>query len=328
MSPSAAVIWQRRPRALRDSTTKPLTHRPIAPSIHHAPVTRFAPAPTGLLHLGHLVNAVYVWGLARRHHGRVLLRIEDHDRGRSRDHFESAILDDLEWLGLEPDEPPIEALRRGPSPYRQSDRADRYAEVIAGLRHRGLVYPCRCSRRDIADTGAAPPGAEARYPGTCRELGLDSDEAVGLRVIMDPGEETFIDVLLGTHHQTPARQCGDVLVRDRLGQWTYQFAVTVDDWDQEVDLVIRGEDLLSSTGRQIRLARLIGRPDPPTFLHHPLVLKPSGEKLSKANRDTGLAELRQAGVSPETLLGEAAFRGGLLEEARPLEVEELPGLFG
>jgi glutamyl-tRNA synthetase/glutamyl-Q tRNA(Asp) synthetase len=301
---------------------------PIALSIHHTPVTRFAPAPTGFLHLGHLVNAVYVWGLARRYHGQVLLRIEDHDRGRSRDHFESAILDDLEWLGLEPDAPPIEALRQGPSPYRQSDRATRYAEVLAGLRHRELVYPCCCSRRDIAADVTAVPGSETRYPGTCRECRPDPDEAAGLRLIMEPGEETFIDVLLGTQRQEPAHQCGDVLMRDRLGQWTYQFAVTVDDWDQGIDLVIRGEDLLSSTGRQIRLARMIGRPDQITFLHHPLVLKPSGEKLSKANRDTGLAELRQAGVTPETLLGEAAFRGGLLEEARPLEVAELPGLFG
>ena len=268
-----------------------------------------------------------MWGLARRHHGRVLLRIEDHDRGRSRDHFESAILDDLEWLGLEPDAPSIEALRQGQSPYRQSDRGTRYAEVVERLRDRGLVYRCRCSRRDIADI-AAVTGSETRYPGTCRDLGLDPDQVVGLRVIMEPDDETFVDVLLGTQRQAPASQCGDVLVRDRLGKWTYQLAVTIDDWDQEIDLVIRGEDLLSSTGRQIRLARMIGRPDPPTYLHHPLVLKPSGEKLSKANRDTGLAELRRAGVSPETLLGEAAFRGGLLEEARSLEVEELPGLFG
>ncbi len=324
------MIWQRRPRALRgfdQQTTHPSPHRPIAPTIHHAPVTRFAPAPTGFLHLGHLVNAVYVWGLARRHHGRVLLRIEDHDRGRSRDHFESAILDDLEWLGLEPDEPRMEALRHGPSPFRQSDRGARYTEVVTGLSDRGLVYPCRCSRRDIADGVAAVPGTETPYPGTCRERRPGPDEQVGLRVIMESGEETFTDVLLGTQRQTPASQCGDVLVRDRLGHWTYQFAVTVDDWDQRVDLVIRGEDLLSSTGRQIRLAGLIGRPDLTTFLHHPLVLKPSGEKLSKANQDTGLAELRQAGVSPEMLLGEAAFRGGLLKESRPLNVVELPDLF-
>ena len=269
-----------------------------------------------------------MWGLARRHQGRVLLRIEDHDRGRCRDHYQSALLDDLEWLGLVPDEPLIESLRHGPSPFRQSDRATRYAEVVEGLSDRGLTYPCRCSRRDIADEVATVSGTETRYPGTCRDRRPSPDEQVGLRVIMESGEETFTDVLLGTQHQAPDSQCGDVLVRDRLGQWTYQFAVTVDDWDQGVDLVIRGEDLLSSTGRQIRLARLMGRVDQPIFLHHPLVLKPSGEKLSKANQDTGLAELRQAGVSPETLLGEAAFRGGLLEEARPLEVEELPGLFG
>ena len=302
-------------------------HSPITLSIHSAPVTRFAPAPTGFLHLGHLVNAVYVWGLARRHQGRVLLRIEDHDRGRSRDQYQSAILDDLEWLGLEPDAPRIEALRSGPSPFRQSDRGTRYTEVLQGLSDRGLVYPCRCSRRDIADEVAAVPGSETRYPGTCREYRPGPGEQTGLRVIMESGEETFTDVLLGTQRQAPASQCGDVLVRDRLGQWTYQLAVTVDDWDQGVDLVIRGEDLLASTGRQIRLARLIGRPGQPTFLHHPLVLKSSGEKLSKANQDTGLADLRKAGLSPQTLLGEAAFRGGLLPESKPLDVLQLPQLF-
>ena len=223
-------------------------HSPITLSIHSAPVTRFAPAPTGFLHLGHLVNAVYVWGLARRHEGRVLLRIEDHDRGRCRDHYQGALLDDLEWLGLEPDTPRIESLRHGPSPFRQSDRGTRYAEVVEGLGDRELVYPCSCSRRDIADEVVVLPGTETRYPGTCRDRRPGPDEAVGLRVIMEPGEETFADVLLGPQRQAPASQCGDLLVRNRLEQWTYQFAVTVDDWDQEVDLVIRGEDLLSSTG--------------------------------------------------------------------------------
>lgn len=300
----------------------------IAPTLPTGLVTRFAPAPTGFLHLGHLVNAVYVWGLARRHRGRVLLRIEDHDLGRSRDEYRSAILDDLEWLGLEPDAPRLDQLRHGPSPFRQSDRGSRYSQVLAGLSDRGLAYPCRCSRRDIADAALTVSGIETPYPGTCRDHRPDSEEDVGFRVVMDPGEETFTDLLLGAQRQEPARQCGDVLVRDRLGQWTYQFAVTVDDYDQQVDLVVRGEDLLSSTGRQIRLARLLGRSQSPTFLHHPLVRKSSGEKLSKANQDTGLADLRRAGATPAMLLGEAAFRGGLLGSARSLKVEELPGLFG
>jgi glutamyl-Q tRNA(Asp) synthetase len=149
---------------------------------------------------------------------------------------------------------------------------------------------------------------------------------VGLRVVLGPGQERFDDALLGPQSQTPDAQCGDLLIRDRLGQWTYQFAVTVDDYRQGVDLVIRGEDLLDSTGRQIRLAQLLGRATPPVFLHHPLVRKPGGDKLSKASGDTGLRDLRAAGAAPQELLGEAAFRAGLLDERRPVAVGELAEL--
>ncbi len=300
---------------------------PVPPSLPSSPVSRFAPAPTGYLHIGHLVSAVYVWGVARRLGGTVLLRIEDHDRGRSRPEYEVALLDDLEWLGLVPDEPAVEHLRAGPSSYRQSDRGGRYQEVLATLAEGDGIYRCRCSRKDIAGDAPPIPGREVPYPGTCRDRSVSDDVEAGIRLVMDSGEETFTDVLLGPQAQNPADQCGDLLLRDRTGNWTYQFAVTVDDWDQGVDLVIRGQDLLSSTGRQIRLARLLGRDRPPTFLHHPLVRHASGEKLSKANRDTGLRELRAAGVHPGTVLGEAAFRGGLLERPASLAVVDLPELF-
>ena len=121
-------------------------------------------------------------------------------------------------------------------------------------------------------------------------------------MIMEQGSETFTDLLLGELLQEPSRQCGDLLVRDRLGNWTYQFAVTVDDMDQGIDLVIRGEDLLSSTGRQLRLARMLGRTAMPLFLHHSLIMKPSGEKLSKASGDTGVREMRAAGMGAEEVL--------------------------
>ena len=144
---------------------------------------------------------------------------------------------------------------------------------------------------------------------------------------MDEGSETFIDARLGALTQTPALQCGDLLVRDRTGNWTYQYAVVVDDARHGVDLVIRGEDLLSSTGRQIRLARMLGRERPPEFLHHPLIRKPGGAKLSKSSRDTGVRELRAGGVAPETVLGEAAWRTGLLERPEPLALGDLGALF-
>ncbi len=136
-----------------------------------------------------------------------------------------------------------------------------------------------------------------------------------------------MDLRLGAQTQEPAAQCGDLLIRDRTGQWTYQFAVTVDDAEQGIDLVIRGADLLESTGRQLRLARLLGRTSAPRYLHHPLILAPTGAKLSKAKRDTGLRELRAAGVTPEEVLGTAAAATGLLPNPMSISAVDLAGLF-
>lgn len=291
------------------------------------PLTRFAPAPTGWLHLGHLVNAVWVWGLARALGGRVLLRVEDHDRTRCRPEYEAGVLEDLEWLGLEPDLGTPSQFRHGPTPYRQSDRATRYAVELGRLQARGLAYGCRCSRKDIADAGGDAPDRETPYPGTCRALDLPLEPGTGVRIRMDPGIERFDDARLGPAAQEPARQSGDLLVRDRQGHWTYQYCVVVDDRDQQVDLVIRGEDLLASTGRQIRLARLLERLTPPVFLHHPVIRRSDGSKLSKAAGDTGLRELRAAGHAPGALLGEAAARSGLLDRPRTLGPADLASLF-
>jgi glutamyl/glutaminyl-tRNA synthetase len=144
---------------------------------------------------------------------------------------------------------------------------------------------------------------------------------------MEPGAETFTDALTGVVGQVPSEQCGDLLLRDRSGNWTYHFAVVVDDQRHEVDLVVRGEDLLPSTGRQIRLSRMLGRVRPPVFLHHPLIRKEGGAKLSKSSGDTGIGELRRAGATPERVLGRAAWLTGLQEEPRPLAAVELERLF-
>lgn len=271
-------------------------------------ISRFAPAPTGFLHLGHVVNAVYVWGETRARQGRVLLRIEDHDRQRSRRHFEDAILEDLAWLGFEADEPPV----------RQSERGALYESALAGLRLRGLVYACNCSRADIeqAALNGEAPGAtpELRYPGTCADRGLAEGPGLGLRVRLAPSVERFVDLQIGPQEQRPSAQCGDLLARDRDGNWTYQFAATVDDHVQEVTLVIRGVDLLASTGRQIQLARLLGRAEPPEFLHHPLILKSVAsaggfggprQKLSKSDADTGIRQLRAHGWTPAQVIERA-----------------------
>jgi glutamyl-Q tRNA(Asp) synthetase len=245
-------------------------------------ISRFAPAPTGFLHLGHVVNAALVWRETRARSGRVLLRIEDHDRIRSRPEYEAAILEDLAWLGFQADEPLV----------RQSERGVIYEEALRRLRDRGLVYACACSRSSI-------------YPGTCRHRGIAEGPGVGLRVRLDPSIEGFDDLRLGPQEQRPSEQCGDLLVRDRDGNWTYQFAATVDDFVQGVALVVRGVDLLDSTGRQIQLARLLGRTEPPQFLHHGLILKEGGQKLSKSDGDTGIRELRARGWTPEQVIAHA-----------------------
>jgi glutamyl/glutaminyl-tRNA synthetase len=289
-------------------------------------VSRFAPAPTGLLHLGHVVNAIYVWGLTRAAGGQVLLRIEDHDRQRSRPGFERAILEDLAWLGFEPDGPIV----------RQSERSVIYEAALGRLRTAGLVYACECSRREAeAAAGLLPVPAlthpavetELRYPGTCAVKHLEERSGLGRRIRLASSVERFDDLRHGSQEQCAADQCGDLLARDREGNWTYQFAVTVDDLDQAVTLVIRGDDLLASTGRQLQLSRLLGRERPPLFLHHALVMKTPSQKLSKADGDTSVRELRAAGRSAAAVIGDAARLAGLSSEAE-FAASEVASLVG
>jgi glutamyl-Q tRNA(Asp) synthetase len=239
-----------------------------------------------------------VWGIARARGGRVLLRVEDHDRSRSRPEFEAALFDDLDWLGFVADEPPV----------RQSERSDIYARALDQLRARGLVYACKCSRANVSTH---------RYPGTCSGKHLTEAPGLGVRVRLEPTIERFRDLRLGAQEQRPAEQCGDLLVRDRHGNWTYQFAVVVDDWLQGVTVVVRGEDLLDSTGRQIQLARLLGRAEPPAFLHHALLMKTPKQKLSKSDGDTGIRELRVKGWSAEQVIDLARTLAVDSAHARP-----------
>lgn len=291
-------------------------------------VTRFAPAPTGRLHMGHLVNAVYVWGIAAATGGSVVLRIEDHDRQRSRPEHERDLLDDLDRLGLRPDRPSTDDLRAGPSPWRQSDDPAPYDAAIAALRDAGLAYPCECARSAfaawVAESGAPWDGPGC--PGRCRERGLADEPHRGIRVALGGGTETFDDLLLGPV-SGPVATAGDPLVRDRLGNRTYHLCVVVDDARHGVDLVIRGRDLLDATPLQLRLAAALGRAEPPAHLHHPLVLRPDGTKLSKAAGDTAVGALLDAGARSEDLLGEAAAAAGLIDAPRPVAAERLGDLF-
>lgn len=286
--------------------------------------TRFAPAPTGYLHLGHALSAAFVWGVAAVTRAKVLLRIEDHDRIRSKAEFERAILEDLAWLGFE-----SEDLRSptGTSFLRQSDTDETYLRFFQELQRQGCVYGCRCSRKEvIASMPDHAPGRELRYSGVCRSLQL-SDAGIGQRVILEDSEYKFEDLLLGEQIQRPAGQCGDLLLRDRAGNWTYQFAVVVDDFVQNVGLVIRGQDLTHCCGRQLQLAGMLGRRDLPYFLHHPLLREEDGAKLGKRIQSASIRALRAEGWSPSEVLGEALFLGGLIEERRAFSVEQLHELF-
>ncbi len=260
-------------------------------------LTRFAPAPTGWMHLGHVLNAEYVWTSGAE----VLLRIEDHDRERCRPEYEAGILEDLDWLGY----PSTRAARSGQVAFvRQSERDAIYRDAVRVLASQGLVYGCDCTRKEIEAGGVRI--AELWHAGRCRDRGLALTDGIGWRVRMDPGVETFVDGILGPQAQDPSQQCGDVLIRDRLGNWTYQFVAAVDDYRQGIDLVIRGADLLPSTGRQIRLARLLGRERPAAFRHHPLIMKGPDQKLSKSDGDTAIRDLRARGWTPEEVKKAAA----------------------
>ena len=250
-----------------------------------------------------------MWRVAQASGGTVILRIEDHDRQRCRPEFEVALLDDLEELGFVPGEPLMAALRTGaPSSYRQQDNGAVYAATAAELDSRDLVYACDCSRSTFAAWTAArgQPWSGPGCPGGCAGRGLARDAAdVAWRVMLGDGIESWADLALGSQSGMPSRT-GDLAIRDRRGNWTYGFCVVVDDMRHGIDLVIRGEDLLEATPAQIRLGRLLGRAVPPRFLHHPLVRRPDGRKLSKADGATGVRDMIRAGYTAGDLLERAS----------------------
>ena len=265
-----------------------------------ATLTRYAPAPTGFLHLGHVANAVWTWGMAASTGARVLLRIEDHDRQRCRPEYDAALVEDLEWLGFRADLGPV----------RQSDpdSTAAYTAALERLIADRLVYGCDCTRSTFAAWAEANgrswsgPGC----PGGCRSRAVSREVP---RVALGEGIEAWSDLLAGSCRAEVAPS-GDLAIRDRHGNWTYGFCVVVDDLRQGVDLVVRGRDLLEATAAQIRLARVLGREMPPTFAHHPLIRRPDGSKLSKSSGDTGVRELRAAGRSPAEVIDLAARATG------------------
>jgi glutamyl/glutaminyl-tRNA synthetase len=265
-----------------------------------------------------VANAVAVWGLAAALDAKVLFRIEDHDRERSRAAYESAILEDLDWLGFAADAGPV----------RQHDDPTPYVRAADRLRAAGLIYACACTRSTFS-AWAADHGSPWRGPGCpggCRERTLTEEPWVTIRVALGDGDEAWDDRLLG-RTSGPVTAAGDPAIRDRQGNWTYALCVVVDDLRQSISLVVRGEDLAETTPAQFRLARHLGRSAPAAFAHHRLIHKADGRKLSKADGDTAVHELRALGRRPESLIGQAAAAIGLLPEPRPIAAGDVGELF-
>ena len=306
-----------------DTAARPTPTRPV--------VGRFAPTPSGRMHLGNVASCLVAWLSARSAGGRMVLRIEDLDpRAQSRE-AARLIMDDLRWLGLDWDE----------GPYYQSERGELYAAAIerlgAGTRVRpglNLTYPCFCTRSEL-HAASAPHASDGTYvyAGTCRNLPAQEvarrsairPPATRLRVpdASDPaGTVCFSDLAYGPQRETLARECGDFLVRRSDGVVAYQLAVVVDDGEMGVTQVVRGHDLLGSCARQIYLQRLLGYPEP-SYGHVPLLVAPDGRRLSKREHDLDLGALRERYGRPEPLLGAIASRLGLSEPGEPVGARAL-----
>ena len=280
---------------------------------------RMAPSPTGYLHAGHALTFWQAQERARAVGGEVILRVEDLDLARCRPEFRRAILDDLKWFGLPWSEGPDVG---GPfAPYLQSERRAFYLAALRELVAGGLVYPCSCSRKDVAAAAAAPhdENEEPVYPGTCRASGnFPADgplqpAGVNWRFrVPDKEGMQFLDLRLGQQCAVAGRDFGDFLVWRRDDVPAYQLAVVVDDAAMRVTEVVRGQDLLISTFRQLLLYRAL-RLEPPAFYHTPLLLDESGQRLAKRDAALSLRALREAGLTPAEIRAQAARDLGLTE---------------
>jgi glutamyl-tRNA synthetase len=289
-------------------------------------VGRLAPSPTGGLHLGHARTFLIAWMTARRSSGRVILRIEDLDSSRVRADAVSTALVDLSWLGLDWDEGPDLG---GPSaPYVQSQRSSLYDRALDRLKAIESVYPCTCTRADVARASSAPHAADEgpTYPGTCAHrraadaLALD-DRSFAWRFRVPPGPVAWDDLFLGRVELDPSRLGGDFIVARHGAGHSYQLAVVVDDAAMGVNQVIRGADLVPSTPRQILLFRRLGQPLP-TFGHVPLAVDVDGRRLAKRAGSLKLSALRAAGADPRRLAGSLVRSCGWSDSVEPMTPRE------
>lgn len=340
-------------KSLNDSCSN-RTEKPAGIQDPESPlaVGRFAPSPSGRMHLGNLFTALISWLSVRSRGGRWILRIEDLDPQRSKPQFARQIEDDLLWLGLDFDEGGVEDI--GPrGPYSQSRRGEIYLDALRRLNDMGLVYPCRCTRADIRAT-QAPHQSDGRiiYYGKCRPetisthpsnfnsnpsdssrlppysaVPLDeaSDKLGALRLYIPDREIGFTDLVFGPQRFNPAEISGDIVLRRADGAWAYNLAVVVDDALMGVNEVVRGCDLLESTSQQIYLARLLGF-ELPQYAHLPLICNAEGKRLSKRDPEMDMEHLRRRHSAPE-IIGMLAHAAGLLPEYMPITPRELLPLF-
>ena len=314
---------------------------------------RFAPSPTGYLHEGHLLSALYVWAAAKKWNLKVHLRIEDHDQSRARPAYIAGIREDLAWLGFHYDSESI-----------QSARTAIYKAALKKLEEKSLVYPCYCSRKQLQEENPRSETGEIVYQGKCfyrrknaatrlqtkdeRQVSRseaddrihEKDDAMGpiaelqgdrsklfqgdrstphsLRFIVPDHFIDWHDLRLGDFHENPKQQCGDFPIRDRDNQWTYQFAVCVDDIDEHITHIVRGEDIRNSTARQIALMEALGRTERPIYLHHPLIVDENNKKLSKRELAHSLRQDKEAGFTPEMLFGRVCYKAHLTVSDTPI----------
>lgn len=294
-----------------------------------SPTGRFAPSPSGRMHLGNIYTAVLSWLSVKSRGGRWILRIEDLDPQRSKMEYACQIEDDLLWLGLDWDEGGI-GCKGHNGPYMQSQRHHFYEEALEKLKATGLCYPCSCTRADILAT-QAPHESDGRvvYKGTCRPSKLPSPfraaPGASVRLAVPDREIVFVDRIKGEQRVNLAGHCGDFVLRRGDGAWSYQLAVVVDDALMGVTEVMRGDDLLLSAAQQIYLYELLGY-KAPEFAHVPLVTNDAGIRLSKRDKSLSMEALRSA-YGPDDILGIVAHRAGLIDKVCPVSLSGLLEIF-
>ena len=281
-------------------------------------VGRFAPSPTGRMHAGNIFAALMAWLIAKSQGGRIVLRIEDLDRQRSRREYIDGVQADFELLGLTWDD----------GPYFQQGREEAYRAAYQALEDWGLIYPCFCSRADLHAASAPHRGEKLVYPGTCRSLTPEerarraAEKDPAMRIVVPHRAYSLVDQIQGPYRQMLDEECGDFLILRSDGAFAYQLAVVVDDAEQGVTSVVRGMDLLCSTPQQLYLQDLLGLPHP-VYAHVPLLVAEKDRRLSKRDHDASLEALLARFGTPEGVIGHIAWLTGIRDEDEPATPEQL-----